>query len=81
MKATGNGRRDYAYADAAHDQHLHDGGRPRSGGDHRVGEEGGVLRQLGGGQVDITSGKYVFNVTEAFKIENGSRGARSRAPC
>ena len=30
---------------------------------------------LGGGQVDITSGKYVFNVTEAFKIENGKLGA------
>src|SRR4029079_7669967 len=30
---------------------------------------------LGGGQVDITSGKYVFNVTEALKIENGKLGA------
>ena len=30
---------------------------------------------FGGGQVDITSGKYVFNVTEAYKIENGKRGA------
>jgi TldD protein len=30
---------------------------------------------FGGGQVDITSGKYVFNVTEAFKIENGKLGA------
>jgi TldD protein len=26
---------------------------------------------FGGGQVDITSGKYVFQVTEAYKIENG----------
>src|SRR4029078_3532825 len=30
---------------------------------------------LGGGQVDITSGKYVFNVTEAFTIESGKLGA------
>src|SRR6185436_5499248 len=30
---------------------------------------------FGGGQVDITSGKYVFNVTEAFRIENGKCGA------
>ena len=30
---------------------------------------------FGGGQVDITSGKYVFNVTEAYKIENGKLGA------
>jgi TldD protein len=26
---------------------------------------------FGGGQVDITSGKYVFQCTEAYKIENG----------
>jgi TldD protein len=26
---------------------------------------------FGGGQVDITSGKYVFQVTEAYKIEDG----------
>jgi TldD protein len=30
---------------------------------------------FGGGQVDITSGKYVFQVTEAFRIENGKLGA------
>ena len=26
---------------------------------------------FGGGQVDITSGKFVFTCTEAYKIENG----------
>jgi TldD protein len=30
---------------------------------------------FGGGQVDITSGKYVFQCTEAYKIENGKIGA------
>jgi TldD protein len=30
---------------------------------------------FGGGQVDITSGKYVFNVVEAYRIENGKVGA------
>jgi TldD protein len=30
---------------------------------------------FGGGQVDITSGKYVFQVTEAYRIENGRLGA------
>ena len=30
---------------------------------------------FGGGQVDITSGKYVFECTEAYRIENGKRGA------
>ena len=30
---------------------------------------------FGGGQVDITSGKFVFNCTEAYRIENGKVGA------
>ncbi len=30
---------------------------------------------FGGGQVDITNGKYVFECTEAYRIENGKRGA------
>jgi TldD protein len=29
---------------------------------------------FGGGQVDITSGKYVFQVTEAYRIEDGKLG-------
>ena len=29
---------------------------------------------FGGGQVDITSGKFVFSCTEAYLIENGRRG-------
>lgn len=31
--------------------------------------------QFGGGQVDITSGKFVFTCTEAYRIENGKIGA------
>jgi TldD protein len=30
---------------------------------------------FGGGQVDITSGKFVFTCTEAYMIENGVIGA------
>jgi TldD protein len=30
---------------------------------------------FGGGQVDITNGKFVFSCTEAYKIEDGKRGA------
>ena len=30
---------------------------------------------FGGGQVDITSGKFVFTCTEAYLIENGKKGA------
>jgi TldD protein len=32
-------------------------------------------KNFGGGQVDITSGKFVFSCTEAYKIENGRLGA------
>jgi TldD protein len=31
--------------------------------------------QFGGGQVDITSGKFVFSCTEAYRIEDGKIGA------
>ena len=30
---------------------------------------------FGGGQVDITNGKFVFSASEAYKIENGNIGA------
>ena len=30
---------------------------------------------FGGGQVDITSGKFVFNCTEAYEIINGKIGS------
>jgi TldD protein len=30
--------------------------------------------QFGGGQVDITSGKFVFSCTEAYRIRDGKRG-------
>jgi TldD protein len=33
---------------------------------------------FGGGQVDITSGKFVFSANEAYKIENGRIGAPVR---
>ena len=32
-------------------------------------------KSFGGGQVDITNGKFVFTCTEAYKIENGRIGA------
>ena len=32
-------------------------------------------KSFGGGQVDITSGKFVFSCTEAYKIEDGRLGA------
>src|SRR3974390_3711306 len=38
-------------------------------------KDGVYAANFGGGQVDITSGKYVFQCTEAYKIENGKVGA------
>jgi TldD protein len=34
-------------------------------------KNGIYAKSFGGGQVDITSGKFVFSCTEAYKIENG----------
>ncbi len=38
-------------------------------------KKGVYARNFGGGQVDITSGKFVFSTTEAYRIENGKLGA------
>ena len=38
-------------------------------------DNGIYAANFGGGQVDITSGKFVFSATEAYRIENGKLGA------
>jgi len=38
-------------------------------------QKGLYCRNFGGGQVDITSGKFVFSASEAYLIENGKLGA------
>ncbi len=38
-------------------------------------KNGVYAKSFGGGQVDITSGKFVFTCTEAYKIENGRLGS------
>jgi TldD protein len=38
-------------------------------------KNGIFAKSFGGGQVDITSGKFVFSCTEAYLIENGKLGA------
>ena len=38
-------------------------------------KDGIYATAFGGGQVDITSGKFVFSCTEAFEIKNGKLGA------
>jgi TldD protein len=76
MAATGNGRRQ-SYAHVPMPRMTNTYMLP---GDHNPGEiiaavKNGVYAvSFGGGQVDITSGKYVFQVTEAYRIENGKLG-------
>jgi TldD protein len=41
-------------------------------------EKGIYARNFGGGQVDITNGKFVFSASEAYLIEKGSLGAPIR---
>ncbi|MEM6603966.1 MAG: metallopeptidase TldD-related protein, partial [Pseudomonadota bacterium] len=72
-KSTGNGRREsYAYAPIPRMTNTF-----MLGGDHAPDEiiasvkNGIYAANFGGGQVDITSGKFVFDCTEAYKIENG----------
>ena len=38
-------------------------------------KDGIFAKSFGGGQVDITSGKFVFSCTEAYRIEGGKLGA------
>ena len=41
-------------------------------------KKGVYAKNFGGGQVDITSGKFVFSASEAYRIENGRLGAPMR---
>lgn len=73
MEATGNGRRQsYAHAPVPRMTNTY-----MLGGDMEPQEiiqsvkNGLYAVNFGGGQVDITSGKYVFSCTEAYKIEDG----------
>jgi TldD protein len=63
-----------APAHAAHDQHLH-AGRRRDPEEIIASVDKGLYAvNFGGGQVDITSGKFTFSASEAYLIENGKVG-------
>ncbi|MBX3569928.1 MAG: metalloprotease TldD, partial [Rhizobiaceae bacterium] len=73
MKATGNGRREgYAHQPMPRMTNTY-----MTAGDHTPEEiiasvkHGVYAVSFGGGQVDITSGKFVFGCTEAYMIEDG----------
>src|SRR4029078_13697135 len=73
MKPTGNGRRqDYAHVPRPRmtTTYMPAGGRDPA--EILASVKNGIYAvNFGGGQVDITSGKYVFQCTEAYRIENG----------
>lgn len=73
VKATGNGRREsYAHQPMPRMTNTYMLGGDRDPKDLFNGVKKGLYaKTLGGGQVDITSGKFVFAVTEAYLIENG----------
>jgi TldD protein len=77
MKPTGNGRRQsYAHVPMPRMTNTYMLAGDRDPGEIIASVKNGVYAvNFGGGQVDITSGKYVFNVVEAYRIENGKVGA------
>lgn len=73
VAATGNGRREsYAHLPMPRMTNTFMLGGNTTREDMISGVKRGIYAAyLGGGQVDITSGKFVFNATEAYLIENG----------
>ncbi|PWG02550.1 metalloprotease TldD [Sphingosinicella humi] len=74
---TGNGRRE-SFAHAPMPRMTNTfmlGGRDDPAEILARAKNGIYAKSFGGGQVDITSGKFVFSCTEAYRIENGKLGA------
>lgn len=77
MKATGNGRRQsYAHAPMPRMTNTFMLSGDKSPEEIIASMKNGIYAvSFGGGQVDITSGKFVFGCTEAYMIEDGKIGA------
>ena len=77
MKPTGNGRRE-SYAHPPMPRMTNTfmlAGEDDPGDILRSVKHGLYAVTFGGGQVDITSGRFVFSATEAYLIEDGKIGA------
>ena len=77
LEPTGNGRREsYAHLPMPRmtNTYMHAGGAEPEELLKRV-KKGLYACAFGGGQVDITSGKFVFSCTEAYRVEDGKVGA------
>jgi TldD protein len=76
MEPTGNGRREsYAHAPMPRMRNTYMLNGPHAPEEIiRSVKRGLYAVNFGGGQVDITSGKFVFSCTEAYRIEDGKIG-------
>jgi TldD protein len=74
---TGNGRREsYAHAPMPRMTNTYMLGGDATPGDLVSEMKDGIYAVgFGGGQVDITNGKFVFSCTEAYRVKNGQIGA------
>jgi len=77
MPATGNGRREsFAHMTLPRMTNTYMRAGSRAPEEIIASVEKGLYAvNFGGGQVDITSGKFVFSASEAYMIENGKIGA------
>ena len=77
MRPTGNGRREsYGHVPMPRMTNTYMLGGEIEPGEIIASVKNGIYAvNFGGGQVDITSGKYVFQCTETYRIENGKIGA------
>ena len=77
MRPTGNGRREsYGHVPMPRMTNTYMLAGDREPGEIIASVKNGIYAvNFGGGQVDITSGKYVFQCTEAYRIDNGKIGA------
>jgi TldD protein len=76
-RSTGNGRREsFAHVTLPRMTNTYMRPGPHAPEDIIASVERGIYAvNFGGGQVDITSGKFVFSASEAYAIENGKLGA------
>ncbi|MEM8576368.1 MAG: metalloprotease TldD [Pseudomonadota bacterium] len=77
VPATGNGRRQsYAHVPMPRMTNTYMLGGDTAPGDLVADLKDGIYAVgFGGGQVDITNGKFVFSCTEAYRVKNGKMGA------
>ena len=77
VQSTGNGRREsYAHAPMPRMTNTYMLGGSANPNDILADLKDGIYAVgFGGGQVDITNGKFVFSCTEAYRVKNGSIGA------